>query len=160
MEQAVRRPGAVIFLYILQGFLGVGAIAGGLALLADPSGEMLGMPASVLERSPFHDFLIPGLLLLVIFGLLPLFVLYGLFRRPEWPWSLRLTPFQTLHGAWSLSLYIGFGQIIWILVQTFMMNAVSVIHVFYAGLGLLIQAVTLLPTVQRYFVLDGRGERS
>ncbi|WP_239004823.1 hypothetical protein [Paenibacillus tepidiphilus] len=160
MERTEKRSGAVILLYILQGFLGLGAIGGGLVLLVDPSGDMIGMPTSVLERSPFDNFLIPGLLLLFIFGLLPLIVLYGLYRKPQWDWALKLTPFKKLHGAWSLSLYIGFGQIIWIVVQTFMMNAVSVIHVVYAGVGLLIQAVTLLPSVQGYFVLDGHGESS
>ncbi|MFD2882310.1 hypothetical protein ACFTAO_51165 [Paenibacillus rhizoplanae] len=60
----------------------------------------------------------------------------------------------------AFSLYIGFGQIIWIMVQTFMWNRVSLIHVFYMSLGMLIQIVTLLPEVQRYFMLDGRPERS
>ncbi|MEK5234515.1 hypothetical protein NST99_02200 [Paenibacillus sp. FSL L8-0470] len=159
MIQGRKRPGAVILLYILQAFLGVGAVGGGLMLLADPSGEMIGMPSSVLERSPFEDFAIPGVLLLVIFGLLPLLVLYGLVKKPDWKWAAPLNPFRTLHSAWALSLYIGFGQIIWIMVQTYMMDAVSVVHVIYTSLGLLIQAVTLLPAVQGYFMLDGRAER-
>ncbi len=160
MRQSNERPAAVILLYILQGFLGVGAVAGGVMLLIDPSGEMLGMPVSVLERSPFPNFIIPGILLFLVFGVLPLVVLYGLVKKPDWGWAAPLNPFRALHSAWALSLYIGFGQIIWIMVETYMMNAVSMVHVFYTSLGLLIQAVTLLPPVQRYFVLDGRQERS
>ncbi|WP_239713511.1 hypothetical protein [Paenibacillus sp. 19GGS1-52] len=159
MVQRQERPFTVTFLYILQAFLGVGALGGGLALLADPSGEMMGMPSSVLERTIFPDFLIPGILLLVVFGLLPLLILYSLIKRPQWKWADRLNPFTELHSSWALSLYIGFGQIIWIMVQTYMMNAVSLVHVFYTCLGLLIQAITLLPSVQKFFVLDGRGER-
>ncbi|WP_246553253.1 hypothetical protein [Paenibacillus tritici] len=160
MTSATKKPGAVILLYVLHAFLSLGAVAGGLALLADPSGDMLGMPASVLERSPFDNFVIPGLLLLAFFGLLPLMVLFGLLKQPQWRWGYRLTPFRSLHASWSFSLYIGFGLIIWILVQTYMMDAVSVIHVLYTSLGLLIQIVTLLPAVQRYFMLDGCAERS
>ncbi|CAH1213847.1 hypothetical protein PAECIP111892_03917 [Paenibacillus auburnensis] len=160
MRLSNRRPAAVIVLYILQAFLGVGAIAGGVMLLIDPSGEMMGMPVSVLERSPFPNFIIPGILLFLVFGVLPLVVLYGLVKKPDWGWATPLNPFRALHSAWALSLYIGFGQIIWIMVETYMMNAVSMVHVFYTSLGLLIQAVTLLPPVQRYFVLDGRQERS
>lgn len=160
MASSGKRPAAVIVLYILQAFLGIGAIGGGLMLIADPSGESMGMPTSVLERSPFGSFIIPGMLLLVIFGLLPLLVLYGLVKKPQWTWADTLTPFRNLHSSWSLSLYIGFGQIIWIMVQTYMMNAVSAVHVFYTSLGLLIQAVTLLPPVQGYFMLDGRNKRS
>lgn len=157
MTNAPKRPGTVILLYFLQAFLGIGAIAGGFGLLSDPSGENIGLPVSLLERSPFDDYLIPGILLLVVFGLLPLIVLYGLVKKPEWPMSFG--PFKAQHGAWTLSLYLGFGQIIWIMVQTYMMDSVAVIHVAYMCLGLLIQAVTLLPSVQRYFVLDGKEER-
>ncbi|WNS41807.1 hypothetical protein [Paenibacillus sp. MMS20-IR301] len=160
MNSGKKRPGSVVVLLVLQAFLGLGAIGGGLALLVDPSGEMMGMPASVLERSPFTDFVIPGILLLLIFGVLPLIVFYGLLKQPDWSRGNVLTPFTNLHAAWSFSMYIGFGQIIWIMVQTYMMNAVSVVHVFYMSLGMLIQIVTLLPSVQRYFVLDGRAERS
>lgn len=160
MTQLKKRPAAVIMLYILQAFLGIGAVGGGLMLLADPSGDTIGMPATVLERSPFDNFLVPGILLLVIFGIFPLLVLYGLVKKPDWRWAAPLNPFKALHSAWALSLYIGFGQIIWIMVQTYMMNAVSVIHVLYTCVGLLIQAVTLLPAVQSYFMLDGRAERS
>lgn len=157
MRETGNRPGTVILLYILQAFLGVGAVGGGLMLLIDPSGEMMGMPTSVLERSPFDSFIVPGILLFLVFGVLPLLVLYGLYKKPDWGWAAPLNPFKPLHSAWTFSLYIGFGQIIWIMVETYMMNAVSMVHVFYTSLGLLIQAVTLLPQVQKYFMLDGRS---
>ncbi|MDQ0196216.1 hypothetical protein [Paenibacillus wynnii] len=159
IQQEYKRPVAVTLLYILQAFLGLGAIGGGLVLIIDPSGEMIGMPVSILERSPFSNFLLPGILLMLVFGLLPMLVLYGLTKRPEWKFADRLNPFKDLHSSWALSLYIGFGQIIWIMVETYMVNAVEVIHVFYMSLGLLIQVVTLLPVVQRYFVLDDAAER-
>jgi len=154
-----KRPPAVLVLYILQAFLGLGAIGGGIALILDPSGEMMGMPLSMLDRAPFSNFLLPGILLLVVFGLLPLVVLYGLSKRPEWKWVYKLTPFKELHSSWSLSLYIGFGQIIWIMIETYMANGVGFIQVFYMSLGMAIQIVTLLPGVQRYFLLDGARER-
>ncbi|WP_025695327.1 hypothetical protein [Paenibacillus durus] len=169
--KAGKRSSAVLFLYVLQVFLGVGAIFGGLALIIDPSGGMMGMPAdTVLERSPFSSFLFPGILLLAVFGVFPLFVLYGMVKRPRWAWADALNPFKELHSAWTLSLYVGFGQIIWIMVETYIMNAVALVHVFYMSLGMLIQIVTLLPSVQRFFQLphspeshggdDGKGGRS
>ncbi|WP_379128031.1 hypothetical protein [Paenibacillus sp. sgz500958] len=154
-----RRPRAVLMLYFLQLFLGLGAIGGGLALIIDPSGEMMGMPFSLLKRTPFSDFLFPGVILLVVFGLFPLTVVYGMIRRPEWKLADRVNPFKELHSCWALSLYIGFGQIIWIMVQTYMVNGVGIIQVVYMSLGLLIQIFTLLPAVQRYFLLDGVKER-
>ena len=53
---------------ILQLFIGLGAVAGGLGLVLEPDGSNLGMPLSMLEHSPFSDFLIPGLVLLLVNG--------------------------------------------------------------------------------------------
>ncbi|AHV95296.1 hypothetical protein PSAB_01800 [Paenibacillus sabinae T27] len=158
-KEAERRPPSVLFLYVLQAFLGLGAIAGGVMLIIDPSGSMMGMPADiVLKRSPFSDYLFPGIILLAVFGLFPFLVLYGMVKKPRWAWADTLTPFKELHSSWALSLYVGFGQIIWIMVETYIMNSVSLVHVFYMSLGLLIQIVTLLPSVQRFFLLPpGRG---
>jgi len=159
VQQDHKRPFAVILLCIFQAFLGLGAIGGGLILIIDPSGEMINMPLSILERGPFTNFLLPGFLLLVVFGLLPMLVLYGLVKKPDWKFADRLNPFTELHPSWAFSLYIGFGQIIWIMVETYITNAVGAIHVLYMSLGILIQVVTLLPVVQRYFMLDDASER-
>lgn len=158
-QHGQKRPPAVILLCILHAFLGLGAIGGGLVLIIDPSGEMIGMPLSMLERAPFSNFLLPGILLLVVFGLLPILVLYGLFKRPEWKFADKLNPFKELHNSWALSLYIGFGQIIWIMVETYIGNGVGVVQVFYMSLGLLIQIVTLLPSIQKYYVLHDHKQR-
>jgi hypothetical protein len=53
----------------LQVFVGLGAVAGGLGLVLEPSGTNLGMPVEILNRSPFPDFLIPGMILFLINGL-------------------------------------------------------------------------------------------
>jgi hypothetical protein len=44
----------------LLAFLGVGAIFGGGALIISPSGELPGMPLSMIKDSPFPNFLIPS----------------------------------------------------------------------------------------------------
>lgn len=49
-------PFTVTLLYILHIFLGVGALAGGGSMVIDPSGDLIHMPTSMLERSPFSDF--------------------------------------------------------------------------------------------------------
>jgi hypothetical protein len=46
----------------------VGAVCGGAALVARPDGVILGMPAAVLDGSPFRDFLIPGAVLALVIG--------------------------------------------------------------------------------------------
>ena len=46
--------------------MAAGAIYGGIGLLADPEG--LGARRQWLEGSPFHDFTVPGIVLLVVIG--------------------------------------------------------------------------------------------
>lgn len=146
-----RRSLACKLLIFLQVVLGIGAIFGGLGLVIDPSGELIKMPISLLEYSPFSNFLIPGIILLVMLGILPLVVSYGLIRKPHWELVTKLNLFPEKHWAWTYSLYIGFILIIWITVQVYLIKQIAMVHVVYIFLGLIIQATTLLPSVQNYY---------
>lgn len=57
-----------VLLGALQAFIGLGGLYGGLMLVLDPTGSTLGMTVAVLARSPFPDFLVPGLALLAVIG--------------------------------------------------------------------------------------------
>ena len=53
---------------VLELLVGVGAVIGGGALAATPSGALLGMPLDLLDGTPFHTYLIPGLILCLVVG--------------------------------------------------------------------------------------------
>ena len=53
----------------LQVFIGVGGIAGGLGLVTEPNGSNLGFEVELLSKSPFSDYLIPGIFLLTVNGI-------------------------------------------------------------------------------------------
>jgi hypothetical protein len=53
----------------LQTFIGVGALAGGLMLMLEPSGSGMGFPVELLQGSPFPDYRIPGAFLFAVNGL-------------------------------------------------------------------------------------------
>lgn len=59
---------------VLEGLLALGAIAGGLSMIKDPTGADLGLPpaATMLQATPFHDYWWPAIILIVANGLLPL----------------------------------------------------------------------------------------
>jgi hypothetical protein len=57
-----RRPVQVVLGW-LESFLGIGALAGGGALALVPEGDLLGMPVSLLNGSPFRTYFAPGLIL-------------------------------------------------------------------------------------------------
>lgn len=68
---------------------GIGAFYGGLLLIIDPSGSKLGLPLSFLENSPFHNYLIPGIVLLIANGVFS-FITLGivLFKSAYSQWFL------------------------------------------------------------------------
>lgn len=55
-----RAPAPYYLLIVAVLFQGLSGIGGGGALLADPTGGLIGMPVSMLARSPFDDFLLPS----------------------------------------------------------------------------------------------------
>lgn len=146
-----KKPSACIILIILHIFLGIGAVGGGLVLILDPSGGIIKMPLSILEHSPFPNFLIPGIILFCFLGIAPLILASGLFKKWAWPLADTLNLFKPLHWALAFSLYIGFALIIWITVEAYILNAFTLLHVIYIALGLAIQFFTMLPSVQNFY---------
>jgi hypothetical protein len=68
-------------------YLGLSGIVGAIPLLMHPAGEPWGMPQSLLRHSPFHSYLLPGIILLLANGLLSLWVLWLAVRRhPGYGW--------------------------------------------------------------------------
>jgi hypothetical protein len=135
-----RLPGTVLALLILTAIQAIGAIGGGIGLVRDPI-KNIGMPISMLEGSPFKDYLIPGLILLIVVGLFALFVLAGLLRR----W----TP------AWWLSLASGGGLIVWIIVEAallgYLPGAGIGLQVAFGLIGVAIVVLDLLRPTRRYY---------
>lgn len=105
-------------LMLLQIFLGIGAIFGGGGLVLDTSGELIMMPIEMLDNTPFKSFLVPGIILLIILGITPIVISYGLVWKGNWQFAEKFNLFKTMHWSWAWSLYIGFALIIWITIQT------------------------------------------
>ncbi len=140
-------------LIFLLGFLSLSAIVGGVMLILSPQGSGIEMPIELLDNSPFKNFLVPGIILLVIFGLIPIYIIYALIKRPENRFMQKLNLLYDHHFAWTFAVYTGFGQIIWINVQTLIMNSVVIIHTFYSSLGILIVCIALLPEIRGKYKL-------
>ena len=114
---------------LLLAILGISALGGGAVLVAAPDGSIMHLPVSILDGSPFPDFLVPGLILGGLFGLGSFAVALMGLRR--WP----IAPF--------LAFAIGCGQMIWIVVELAIIKGVSVLHPTYFGIGLVIALVSL-----------------
>ena len=109
--------------------LGLGALAGGIALVSKPDGSVMAFDVSLLAGSPFPDFLVPGLILGGIFGVGSLVVAALGLRRS------RTAPF--------LAFAIGCGQMIWIVVELAIIREFSFLHPTMFGIGLVIAAAAV-----------------
>jgi hypothetical protein len=98
------------------------ALAGGAALVSAPDGSVMKMPLTMLDGSPFRDFLVPGMILGGLFGVGSLVVAGAALR------SLRIAPF--------LAFAIGCAQMIWIVVELAIIEGVSILHPICFGIGL------------------------
>jgi hypothetical protein len=96
-QTALRVP-----LAVLQIFVGLGGVVGGVEMLRHPLNP-LGATTELLAHSPFDTYTWPGVLLLVLVGIAPLLLSVGLLVR--------------VRGAVALSGAFGAGLMAWIGVQ-------------------------------------------
>ncbi|WP_435186473.1 hypothetical protein [Halobellus sp. EA9] len=67
------------------------------------SGKIVGLSSAPLDGTPFENFLVPGLILFVVFGLVPAVVCYGLYTRRRW--------------GWTTSVGVAVAMLVWVFVE-------------------------------------------
>ena len=143
-------PVVVYILWILIAFQTVSGLTGGLLMLIDPSGQSLRMPMIFLMGSPFRDYFVPGLFLLVFLGIMPLLSLIGL-MSDTWRWPNVLNIYNNRQWGWTFSLYVGLILILWMDFQVSFIGYWHSIQTFHALNGVIILVFTLLPQVMEYY---------
>jgi hypothetical protein len=104
-----------------------GAFYGGGSLILFPDGSQLQLDLKLLDHSPFHDFLIPGIILLCSNGLLSAFALYKVIQKKDSFEKWIMAQGAVLTG--------------WILIQMFMIQMVFFLHYVMGGTGILLVAL-------------------
>ena len=118
----VFRLSAIILLVIN----GIGAVAGGIALIGDPSGRVLGWTTAMLEHSPFEDYLLPGIILFVFNGLLSMAVAFLTLKKRKYYSSYIILQGAVLCG--------------WIIIQIMLIRDYHPLHLAFLAIGLLLIA--------------------
>jgi len=113
---------------ILEIFLGIGALFGGGQFILAPDGHLIGVPLKMLAGTPFHSFLVPGLLLFTFVGVAPIVAAAITARR------LAIGPLAALA--------VGVTLMSWITVEMVIFAGfTSLLWAFYLVLGTVIAAV-------------------
>jgi len=108
-------------------FNGIGALYGGFSLITDPTGDKLQLPLNYLEPTPFRNYLVPGIVLLLVNGIFSFFTLSTIILKNK-----------------RASLYIMAQGILlsgWIIVQ------IILLQMFYAPLHGTLLAIGILLTI-------------
>ena len=105
----------------IQAFIGLGALGGGFMLVRDPSGSALELPMSLLEGSPFPDFLIPGMFLFAVNGVGSMIGAGLSFTRRRY--------------AQEIAIVLGAILVTWIVIQVVIISSFHWLHVLYFILG-------------------------
>lgn len=86
--------------------LSAGALYGSWIFISDPSGNKFFLSVDLLSRSPFQSYLIPGIILLIVNGLFPLFIVTSLLMRKSYYKWLLVLQGSLLSGWLSIQLLI------------------------------------------------------
>jgi hypothetical protein len=112
-----------IIVVVLLAINGLTATYGGISLMVHPDGSGLGLPLELLQDTPFGNYFIPGLLLLLTNGFSSLFIGW-LFITAK-------------HNSYWLIKVQGLLLISYIGIQVMMIDVVVPLHVICGGTGLL-----------------------
>ena len=112
-----------VIIIVLLAVTGIGAIIGGASLIADRSGESLGLSVKILQNSPFVDFFIPGHILFLLLGVGSLVA------------SVIVVLKSKAYPLWTI--FFGFTLAIWIAVQILMLQDVHYFHIIFGFVGIL-----------------------
>jgi hypothetical protein len=121
-----------IILLCVLGYEAAGALLGGSLLVAAPDGRLMDMPVDIMH-GVFRDFLIPGLILIVL-GILNTAAFVAVLRRTRSDWLLA-------------GLALG-GLAVWFLVEIAILRELHWLHAMW-GLPVLAGGLVALPLVPR-----------
>ena len=113
------------------------AAVAGVLFIIDPSGHTMGMSVSYIKDSPFNSYLIPGIVLLIVNGLLNFIAAYFVCKKK---------PFASLLVIIQGILLSG-----WIVIQVIMVKDISLLHIimFTIGTILTISGFILLELIRK-----------
>ena len=115
-------------------FLSISGLAGGIGMIMDPSGGSLSLPADLLVDLPIDTYVLPGLYLVVVYGLLAPVIAYGLWKRASW--------------AWVSAVILGIILLGWIVGQFILWGSPHIIQAVYFVLSLAMLILSLAPATR------------
>ena len=119
-------------------------------MLIDPTGGSLQM----LEVRPLlhvPEYILPGVFLLVVMGMVPFGLVYGLLARPNWTPVDRWFRWSGHYWAWTGTLALGLILMLWLLVQAVLIGFRWPIQYATTSNAILICLMILAPSTKSFY---------
>jgi hypothetical protein len=143
------RPHNVVWIGTLLLVLGLGATAGGAAMTFGLGGSAM-LPDEYLDAVPLIDsWVIPGIVLMIGFGIASLIAAYGVLQTPRWRWLGGIERATGHHWSWIATIAIGVGHVIWIGLE-FIFIPLSWLMPTFGLVGLALALLPLTASVRRH----------
>jgi hypothetical protein len=151
-------------------FLGITALGGGVEMLVFPNGNQY-LPADLLDRVPLIDsFILPGLMLALVFGLGSIVVAWGVQRLSVVHPLLGIEMRTGRHWSWAGLVFLGLAFTTWMVVEIVSLGApwesemssgAAAAWVLYGIYGTVAIALLVLPhvrSVREYLDLHAKNQ--
>jgi hypothetical protein len=119
-----------LILGIILIFVALGALPAGFSMIRHPDGSGLGMTTDYLKNSPFKDFLVPGIFLFAVNGVLSLAGAVLCFLRSGY--------------SSTIGMMLGLSLVVWICVQVWAIGLTSFMQPMFFIIGLAEIALSIL----------------
>ena len=146
----MRRPIFLLPLIVVLILLSLGGFSGAIPMLADPANGGYLEFGEMLPLLPVDNLILPGMFLLVVMGLLPLLLAYGLVARPSWEWIDQFFRWSKHYWAWTGTLILVVIIAVWLVYEGWLVGWFPITYIT-AGLGALILLFALLPSVRKFY---------
>jgi hypothetical protein len=115
--------GMKLLLFILISFVALTAIISGLLIISKPDGSIINIPISLLQNTPFKNFLVPGIILTAVVGGINLVAVVYNIKRHAARYNWAMAGGITITG--------------WIIVQMVLIGTFNWLQFIYLGTGVL-----------------------
>ncbi|MBE0683381.1 MAG: hypothetical protein IH589_15855 [Anaerolineales bacterium] len=146
----MKKPYSLWILVFFLVFLALGGFVGAYYFLTDPSGASIGMEKE-LALLPVPDYTLPGIFLLLVMTITPLFLTFGLIAKPNIPSLQTLLRFAPYHWSWTGTVLLGIILMLWLAVEAYFIGITAPIQYITAINGLLILVLPFLPAIKNYY---------
>jgi hypothetical protein len=109
------------------------------------------MDPATIKNLLVPDYFLPGIFLLVMYGLVPLPLMIALWTRPELGWLKSFSRRFHEHWSWLMALALSLILMGWLALEVALLRTIAPIQGALITFSLIFLGVILLPSIRKYY---------